>query len=179
MSLLTPSLTESREAHTHSGQTMVPDVSRGERHRSFDVGHFPPPTGREEEWRFTPLDLLGGVLSDAPTNDSGDDSAADFAVDAPDDVLRPSLGPGQAPRGTVLVPEDRAAAVASANTGEALHLAIPAEAVLTDPVRVTVTGSGRAITSTPATFSPSTTSSCGSASSAATRSSASSGPSAR
>ncbi|KAB7744527.1 Fe-S cluster assembly protein SufD [Nostocoides sp. F2B08] len=143
MSLLTPSPTESREAHTHSGQTMVPDVSRGERRRSFDVGDFPPPTGREEEWRFTPLDLLGGVLSDAPTDDSRDGSAADFDVEAPDGVLRPSLRPGQAPRGTVLVPEDRAAAVASANTGEALHLAIPAEAVLTDPVRVTVTGSGR------------------------------------
>ncbi|MGA8047443.1 MAG: Fe-S cluster assembly protein SufD [Dermatophilaceae bacterium] len=143
MSLLTPSPTESREAHTHSAETMVPNLSRGERRRSFEVDDFPLPTGREEEWRFTPLDLLGGVLSDAPTDDSHDRPAADFDVSAPEGVLRPALAPGQAPRGTVLVPEDRAAAVASANTAEALHLAIPSEAVLTDPVRVTVTGSGR------------------------------------
>ena len=143
MSLLTPSPTQSREAHTHSAQTMVPDISRGERRRSFDVDDFPMPTGREEEWRFTPLDLLGGVLSDTSTDDSAGAPAADFDVVAPDGVLRPTLRPGQAPRGSVLVPEDRAAAVASSNTGEALHLAIPAEAVLAEPVRVTVTGSGR------------------------------------
>jgi hypothetical protein len=30
-------------------------VSRLHEHRSFDVAGFPVPTGREEEWRFTPL----------------------------------------------------------------------------------------------------------------------------
>ena len=116
MSLLTPSPTQSREAHTHSAQTMVPDISRGERRRSFDVDDFPMPTGREEEWRFTPLDLLGGVLSDTSTDDSAAAPAADFDIVAPEGVLRPALRPGQAPRGSVLVPEDRAAAVASSNT---------------------------------------------------------------
>jgi Fe-S cluster assembly protein SufD len=122
---------------------MVPNASRGERRRSFDVGAFPVPTGREEEWRFTPLDLLGGVLSDAPTDVSAATPAADYEIAAPEGVLQPALAPGQAPRGTVLVPEDRGAVVASANTAEALHLAIPAEAELDAAIRVTVTGHGR------------------------------------
>ena len=28
---------------------------------SFDVADFPVPHGREEEWRFTPLDRLSGL----------------------------------------------------------------------------------------------------------------------
>jgi Fe-S cluster assembly protein SufD len=143
MSLLTPS----REAHTHSAETMVPDESRAGRRRSFDVADFPVPTGREEEWRFTPLDLLGGVLSDSPTESStgpdGTVPAATYEVDVPNGVLQAALSPGQAPRGTVLVPEDRGAVVASANTPQALHLAIPAESVQAEPLRVHVTGQGR------------------------------------
>jgi Fe-S cluster assembly protein SufD len=138
MSLLTPS----REAHTHSAETMVPDTSRGERRRSFDVADFPMPSGREEEWRFTPLDLLGGVLSDVPTDDRGADLAASYRLDVPEGVVGPSLAPGQAPRGTVLVPEDRGAAVASKNTEKALHLRIPADMTQGAPLRVTVTGGG-------------------------------------
>ncbi len=33
----------------------VPDISRADRVRSREVSDFPVPTGREEEWRFTPL----------------------------------------------------------------------------------------------------------------------------
>ncbi len=40
-----------------------------ELHRSsFDVADFPTPTGREEEWRFTPLDRLRGLLEDQPSD---------------------------------------------------------------------------------------------------------------
>src|SRR5664279_1633557 len=35
---------------------------------SFDVADFPVPTGREEDWRFTPLDRLGGLLGDVPAD---------------------------------------------------------------------------------------------------------------
>jgi hypothetical protein len=30
-------------------------------HQSFEVADFPVPTGREEEWRFTPLRRLRGL----------------------------------------------------------------------------------------------------------------------
>jgi Fe-S cluster assembly protein SufD len=143
MSLLTPS----REAHTHSAETMVPDTSRGERRRSFEVADFPVPSGREEEWRFTPLDLLGGVLSDAATDVRDGVDAADYHVDLPEDALQQTLAPGQAPRGTVLVPEDRGAAVASKNTEHALHVKIPAGAEYDTPLRETVTGQGAGLRS--------------------------------
>src|SRR5690606_23823521 len=67
MSLRTPSPTQSPEAHTHNPETMVPDASRGERTRSYAVADFPLPNGREEEWRFTPLDRLGSLLRDEAT----------------------------------------------------------------------------------------------------------------
>ncbi|MFX0538703.1 Fe-S cluster assembly protein SufD [Ornithinimicrobium sp. Y1847] len=124
------------------GDHRIPDESRAARTRSFEVADFPEPTGREEEWRFTPIDRLGNVLSDAPTDVLEDGrEAADYQLDMPDEQLAlPTLAPGQAPRGTVLVPEDRAAAVATKNTEHALHVKIPAEAVYDAPLRETVTG---------------------------------------
>jgi Fe-S cluster assembly protein SufD len=121
----------------------IPDKSRAARTTSFDLADFPVPTGREEEWRFTPVDRLGGVFADEATDDRGEgDHAADFDLQVPDEAFGPTLAPGQAPRGTVLVPGDRGAVVASANTAEALHLSIPAEAEYAEPLRVDIHGNG-------------------------------------
>ncbi|WP_151523303.1 Fe-S cluster assembly protein SufD [Serinicoccus kebangsaanensis] len=124
------------------GDHRIPDQSRAARTRSFDVDAHPVPTGREEEWRFTPIDRLGNVFSDAATDDRAGDAAAEFDVQAGDAVQVSTLAHGQAPRGTVLVPEDRGAVVASANTADALHLRIAPEAELSEPARVNVTGQG-------------------------------------
>jgi hypothetical protein len=41
-------------------------VSRLHEHRSFQLADFPAPTGREEQWRFTPLRRgCGGVQASA------------------------------------------------------------------------------------------------------------------
>lgn len=120
----------------------IPDESRAARLRSFEVSDFPVPNGREEEWRFTPVDRLGGVLADAPTDDQGEDVAASYDVQAPEEFVAGTLAPGQAPRGTVLVPEDRGAAVASSNTAHALHLKIPADVEHDAPIRIAVHGNG-------------------------------------
>jgi len=125
-------------AHTDSAAAFIPDQSRAERRTSFDVEAFPMPSGREEEWRFTPVDRLHALFGDTPS----EDEAVEYAVSAPSEVIVGTLAQGEAPRGTVLVPADRAAAVASANTEKALHLTIPAEAELTEPVTVLVTGRG-------------------------------------
>ncbi len=125
-----------QNAHVDSAAAFVPDQSRAERLRSFDVDAFAIPTGREEEWRFTPVDRLRSLLTNAPTADG----AVTYAVDAPDGVTVGTLAPGQAPRGTVLVPADRAAVVASANTPEATYIRIAREAEPAAPVRVVVTG---------------------------------------
>ena len=125
------------------GDHRIPDESRAARPRSFDPEVFPVPTGREEEWRFTPVDRLGNVFSDTATDDREGDHAASFDVTAPEGVTVATLAPGQAPRGTVLVPEDRGAVVASKNTAEALHLQVAADAELSEPVRVNVHGNGQ------------------------------------
>ena len=46
--------------HSH-GQGPIPDQSRADRRASFDLGDFPVPSGREEDWRFTPLPRLRGL----------------------------------------------------------------------------------------------------------------------
>ncbi|MDD9205183.1 Fe-S cluster assembly protein SufD, partial [Georgenia sp. 10Sc9-8] len=58
-------------AHTH-GRGGTPEASRAERSTSFELVDFPVPTGREEEWRFSPVDRLqrlfaGDLTGDAPT----------------------------------------------------------------------------------------------------------------
>ena len=123
--------------HSHNhGVTVM--SSRAERLTSFDVADFALPTGREEEWRFTPVRGLANLLSDAAT----DGDAAAFTVEAPEGYVRGTLAQGVAPRGTVLTPADRAAVVASANTDEALHVVIPADAEPAEPVRILVDGAG-------------------------------------
>ncbi|MET3934159.1 Fe-S cluster assembly protein SufD [Arthrobacter sp. OAP107] len=121
--------------HSHNhGVTVM--SSRAERLTSFDVADFALPTGREEEWRFTPVRGLANLFSDA----ASDGEAATFTVEAPEGYVRGSLAQGAAPRGTVLTPADRAAVVASANTDEALHVVIPADAEPAEPVRILVDG---------------------------------------
>ncbi|MGB3828496.1 MAG: Fe-S cluster assembly protein SufD [Ornithinimicrobium sp.] len=131
------------QATTHvdpqSAVDRVPDESRAARTRSFDVADFPVPNGREEEWRFTPVDRLGGLFADEPTA-SGEPITIE--VSGPGELTQGSLALGVSPRGTVLVPEDRGAVVASANTADALYLTIPAEAEFAEPVRVNLHGTG-------------------------------------
>ena len=66
MSLLTPQR-PTAGAHTDSAATMVPNQSRAERTTSYAVADFPQPTGREEEWRFAPVDRLGALFHDEAT----------------------------------------------------------------------------------------------------------------
>jgi len=72
--------------------------------------------------------------ADAPVD------GAEYDVQAPEGVSTGTLAIGEAPRGTVLVPEDRIAAIASAGTAEALHVKVPADAQVTEPIRVAITG---------------------------------------
>lgn len=110
--------------------------SRAERPWSHDVADFAEPTGREEEWRFTPVKKLAPVFADAPT----EDGALQIEVDAPQAWQAPALGRIDAPRGTVLRPADRAAVVGSANAESATHLVIPQDEERSQPVTVRLRG---------------------------------------
>ena len=121
--------------HSHGTQVMA---SRAERLTSHDVADFALPNGREEEWRFTPVRELANLLSDAPS----EEGALGVSIEAPAAVVQRTLRSGEAPRGATLVPADRAAVVASANTQEAQLISIPANAELDAPVRLVLTGNG-------------------------------------
>lgn len=123
-------------AHSHD---FVPEGSRGERFASFDVEAFEQPSPRDEEYRFSALRELAPVLDATQADVNG----ANYDLTAGDVVRVATLAPGEAPRGTVLVPEDRIAAIASAGTAEALYLTIPADTEIAEAIRLTITGKDR------------------------------------
>ena len=125
------------DAHTDSVAAFVPDQSRAERKTSYAVDDFAVPGGREEAWRFTPVDRLAALFQIAPT----ETDKLTVEVDAPAGVTTSQVDPRSA---GVLVPADRAAAVAWASEAQATLVSIPAEAELTEPVRITVTATGLA-----------------------------------
>jgi Fe-S cluster assembly protein SufD len=122
-------------AHSHGAG--VPDQTRGERPTSFDPADFPVPSGREEDWRFTPIDRIGSLLEE-----SGDAGALTVEIKAPDVVRYREVPRDDAAVGTAFVPADRAAVVAWAGTRTATVLEVPAEAELDEPVYVNLRGTG-------------------------------------
>ena len=118
-------------------------ANRGARKRSFEVSEHPVPKSDIEEWRFTPLRRFSALFQDAATDDRDGDPAVDYQVEVPAGAPdAAALAPGQAPRGTVLVPEDLPTAVASARTEQALHLVAAKNAAYDTPFRVEITGHG-------------------------------------
>jgi Fe-S cluster assembly protein SufD len=106
---------------------------------SFDVADFPVPHGREEEWRFTPLERLRG-LHDGTATATGDGVKVD--IDAPEGVVVETVGRDDARIGRAGTPVDRVAAQAYSAFEKAGVITVPKETVLTQPIRVTVHGEG-------------------------------------
>lgn len=127
-----------RRGHAPGAEPSAPDRSRGERPTSFAVADFPVPTGREEEWRFTPVERLSTLLADRPG-----ETRLRRETDLPDGVTLTEIGPGQARGLGIPAPADRAAALAVAHSGGALRVNIPADARPEAPIRVRLTGTGR------------------------------------
>lgn len=106
---------------------------------SFDVADFPVPHGREEEWRFTPLERLRG-LHDGTAVATGDGVKVD--VEAPAGVTVEAVGRDDARIGKAGTPVDRVAAQAFSAFEKAGVITVPKETVLTDPIRIAVHGEG-------------------------------------
>ncbi|MEP7036091.1 MAG: Fe-S cluster assembly protein SufD [Dermatophilaceae bacterium] len=124
------------QAHTDSGAAYVPDQSRAERLTSYDVADFALPGGREEEWRFTPVDRLAGLFQVEPT----DESALTLDIFAPEGVEIGQAKAGDTIFGSVLRPSDRVSAAAWAGAEKATLVTIGNEVELGEPVRITITG---------------------------------------
>ncbi|HEX9032874.1 MAG TPA: Fe-S cluster assembly protein SufD [Streptosporangiaceae bacterium] len=102
---------------------------------SFDPADFPVPSGREEEWRFTPLRRLRGLHADAPF-----DGKVGVEVSAEREITVVLAQHGDPRLGTALVPADRVSARAFAAFGEATIVSVPAGHVSSRPVLISVRG---------------------------------------
>ncbi|MFD3453558.1 Fe-S cluster assembly protein SufD [Streptomyces sp. NPDC058691] len=106
---------------------------------SYDVADFPVPNGREEEWRFTPLERLRGLHDGTAVATGG---GVRVEVSAPEGVTVETVGRDDARVGKAGKPVDRVAAQAYSSFEKAGVVSIPKDAVLTEPVRIAVHGEG-------------------------------------
>ncbi|MDR0945786.1 MAG: hypothetical protein LBM66_06470, partial [Bifidobacteriaceae bacterium] len=129
-------------------------ASRADRPTSFRLQDFPEPTGREEEWRFTPLAPLAPLMGrdlpgtlDIAINQEAPDGGASAGGNAADAGPQVSVEtvPSTDPRlGRTSAPSDRTAGAAWEGAPEATVVTVPAGAAIDQPVTITMTGRGPA-----------------------------------
>jgi len=113
---------------------------------SVNPDDFAVPAGREEEWRFTPLNRLRGLHKDAAFTGAVTVEVAAAPEVAVEQVKinkanRPEERDRLTPAGSFL-PADRVSARAFAAVTEATVITVPKEAVASAPTYVRVTGTG-------------------------------------
>lgn len=115
----------------------VPVQTRSERPRSFEPSDFGAPSGREVNWKHTPVAELTGLFAPASPNDG-----VTYEITTGEQYIAESLAVGTAPRGEFFVPEDIVAAVAWQGSSESMHVRIPRDEEVADPILITITGQG-------------------------------------
>jgi Fe-S cluster assembly protein SufD len=113
---------------------------------SANPDDFAVPTGREEEWRFTPLNRLRGLHKDAAFTGAVNvtvEAAPEVTVDKLDLSERGRLAPSVLPFAAM----DRVSARAYAAAVSATVISVPKEAVASAPTYVRVTGNGAPVDS--------------------------------
>jgi Fe-S cluster assembly protein SufD len=118
------------------GAVETAPVSRLHEKQSYDPDDFPVPTGREEEWRFTPLRRLRGLHTEGVLADGKVDTVADAAPGV-------AIGWGEHgdPKiGAAYVPADRVSARAYASFREAAMVSVPAGTESDTPTHIAVRG---------------------------------------
>ena len=128
-------------AHVHGQKyngTTVPDKSRAERLLSFDPEAFGVPTGREENWRFTPMRTIAPLLS----ADGGEGALSWDVPTLPHGVSFIEVPAGDASLRSVRAPGDRASAVAVARSNGAMSLSIAPGTQVEEPIVIGISGKG-------------------------------------
>lgn len=133
-----PRVVPGSTAHTDGAGATRPVQTRSERPRSFDPEAFGVPTGREVNWKHTPVDRLSALFEDA----AGPHGIIAVDVSAPAEVVQELLAIGAAPRGEVFEPDDLPSAIAWHQETEAPLLRIPAGVELSEPIVVDLRGQG-------------------------------------
>jgi Fe-S cluster assembly protein SufD len=111
-------------------------VSRLHARQSFDLADFPVPSGREEDWRFTPMRRLRGLHTDVALAPG---KVHVQAVAAPG-VFAEKAERGDPRLGHAFVPADRVSARAFAAVDEATIVTVPSGAENSEPTWVHVRG---------------------------------------
>jgi len=111
-------------------------VSRLHERQSYDPADFPVPTGREEEWRFTPLRRLRGLHGDGALVRG----KISVGADAAPRVTVERTEHGDPRLGTAFVPADRVSARAFASFEEATVVTVPSGVESTEPTWIAVRG---------------------------------------
>jgi Fe-S cluster assembly protein SufD len=119
---------------------ITPPKTKSQLLRSFDVADFPALTGREEDWRFTPLKRLRGLS----TVESAENPAeVEYKYSAPAGVTVSIVDRSAEPEpGGALIPFDRVSALAFGAARRSLHVAVAKEATPAEPAMVTLIGTG-------------------------------------
>jgi len=103
--------------------------SPAERFTSRNPDDFAVPSGREEEWRFSPLRKLRPLFQPFTSADS-----FRFETELPAGVTVRAVGRDHELFGAALTPADRVSALAAANVERVVLVTIDAEEQLTEPV---------------------------------------------
>jgi Fe-S cluster assembly protein SufD len=113
-----------------AGQTVLRE------RRSYDPADFPVPSGREEEWRFTPLSRLRGLHAETGPGDG----KVTVSVTAAAGVKTEDAGRDDPRVGGAFVPTDRVSARAFAGFAEATVVTVPAGTETDAPTWINVRG---------------------------------------
>ncbi len=121
-----------------AAEAVVPAVSRGERFTSYDVEAFEVPSGREENWRFTPMKRLRGL------HDGSAAATGQITVDAETapEVRVETVGRDDERLGAAGTPSDRIAAQAYSSFEKATLVTVPGDTKASAPSTVRLTGPG-------------------------------------
>ncbi|MYW05964.1 Fe-S cluster assembly protein SufD [Streptomyces sp. SID3343] len=109
---------------------------------SYDVNDFAVPTGREENWRFTPLARLRGLHDGTAVG--GDRGEVTVSVTAPEGVTVETVDRDDKRVGRAGPPVDRVAAQAYSSFEKATLITVAKDTQPAEPVVVTLNGTGGA-----------------------------------
>jgi Fe-S cluster assembly protein SufD len=118
------------------GAVETAPVSRLHERQSYEPADFAVPTGREEEWRFTPLRRIRGLHSAEPLAEG----KVSVVADAGPGVTIENAEHGDSRLGTAYVPADRVSARAFASFAEATVVSVPANAESDIPTHISIRG---------------------------------------
>jgi len=117
--------------------TLVPPKTKSQALRSFDVADFPALTGREEEWRFTPLKRLRGLASEVRPG-----GQLTVEEELPEGVTSSIVDKSDPRVGSVLTPFDRVSALAYGQATGARVVSVAKETEVAEPAFLRFVGQG-------------------------------------